>query len=91
MKKLKDLKPHEKEILNNELLREELIQQRLADAVAYSWKKHNEKIVENLGGLEGIQNICKQLEEHGLTPEQAEKMSPEEFGNFLTEHDINVK
>jgi len=91
MKKLKELAPHEKEILSSELLREELIQQRLADAVAHSWKKHNEKIVENLGGLEGIQNICKQLEEHGLTPEQAKEMSPEEFGVFLTEHDIEVK
>jgi len=91
MKKLEDLAPHEKEILNNELLREELIQQRLADAVALSWKKHNEKIFDNLGGLEGIKSICKQLEEHGLTPEHAKKMSPEEFGKFLEEHDIKVK
>jgi len=91
MKELKDLAPHEKEILSSEFLREELIQQRLADAIAHGWKKHNEKIVENLGGLEGIQNICKQLEDHGLTPEKAEKMTPEEFGDFLEKHDIKVK
>ena len=91
MKGLKDLAPHEKEILKSELLREELIQQRLADAVLYSWRKNNEKIFDNLGGLEGIKSICKQLEEHGLTPEQAKEMSPEEFGKFLEEHDIKVE
>jgi len=91
MKKLKQLAPHEKEILNNEFLREELIQDRLTNAVANGWKKHQERVFENIGGLEGVQNVCKQLEEHGLTPEQAEQMTPEEFAEFLEEHDIKVK
>ena len=91
MKKLKQLAPHEKEILNNEFLREELVQERLANAVANGWRKHQEKIFENMGGLEGVQNVCKQLEEHGLTPEQAEQMSTEEFAKFVEEHDIEVK
>jgi len=92
MKKLKELTPtHEKEILNNEFLKEELVQERLADAVANGWRKHQEKIFENIGGLEGLQKIFKQLEEHGLTPERAEQMSTEEFAKFVEEHDIKVK
>jgi len=91
MKKLKQLAPHEKEILNNEFLREELVQERLADAIAYSWRKRQEKVFENMGGLEGVQKICKQLEEHGLTPERAEQMSTEEFAKFVEEHDIKVE
>ena len=93
MKKLKQLElaAHEKEILNNEFLREELVQERLTDAIAYSWRKCQKKIFENIGGLEGVQKICKQLEEHGLTPERAEQMSAEEFAKFVEEHDIKVK
>jgi len=91
MKKLKQLAPHEKEILNNEFLREELIQDRLADAVAEGWRKHQERAFENMGGLEGVQNVCKQLEDCGLTPEQAERMTTEEFSKFVEEHDIKVK
>lgn len=91
MKKLKELAPHEREILNNEFLREELVQERLANALANGWRKHQEKVFENMGGLEGLQKIFKQLEEHGLTSEQAEQMSTEEFVEFLEEHDIKVK
>ena len=91
MKKLKQLAPHEKKILNNEFLKEELVQERLADAIANGWRKHQEKVFENMGGLEGVQNVCKQLEACGLTPEQAEQMSTEEFAEFLEEHDIKVK
>ncbi len=91
MKKLKQLGPHEKEILNNEFLREELVQERLADAVANGWRKHQKKVFENMGGLEGVQAVCKQLEKRGLTPEQAEQMSTEEFAKFVEEHDIEVK
>jgi len=90
MKRLKDLAPHEKEILNSEFLREELIQHRLAVAIADGWRKHQEKVFENIGGLEGIQKICKQLEEYGLTPKQAEQMSTEEFARFLEKYDIKV-
>jgi len=91
LKNLKNLAPHEKEILNNEFLKEELIQDRLADAVAYSWKRHQEKIFESMGGLEGIQSVCKQLKEQGLTPEHAKEMTTEQFANYLIEHDIKVK
>lgn len=91
MKKLKELAPHERKVLENEFAKEELIQERLADVIAYSWKKHQEKVFENMGGLEGIQKVCKQLEECGLTAEQAEQMSTEEFAKFLEEHDIKVK
>ena len=91
MKKLKELAPHERKVLENEFAKEELIQERLANAIAYSWSKYQERVFENMGGLEGIQEVCKQLEECGLTPEQAEQMSNEEFAKFLEEHDIKVK
>ncbi len=91
MKKLKELAPHERKVLENEFAKEELIQQRLANAVAYDWQRHQQKIFENIVGLEGLQKIFKQLEEHGLTPEQAEQMSTEEFAKFVEEHDIKVK
>ena len=81
----------QKQELISEFLKEELVQDRLADAIAYSWKKCAEKAFENMGGLEGVQKVCKQLEEHGLTPERAEQMSTEEFVEFLEEHDIKVK
>ena len=58
MKKLKELAPHEREVLENE--------------------------------LKGIQIVCKQLEESGLTPEKAEQMSTEEFANYFIKHDIKV-
>jgi uncharacterized protein YutE (UPF0331/DUF86 family) len=87
MKKLKELAPHEKEILGNEFLKEELIQKRLEHAIAYDMQK---RTIKNLGGLEGMAKIFKQLEEHGLTPEKANEMSPDEFAKFLEEHDIKV-
>ena len=87
MKKLKDLAPHEKEILGNELLKEELIQQRLFYAIEFDRQR---KALKNLGGMEGLAKIYKQLEENGLTPEKAEKMSTEEFAKYLEEHDIKV-
>jgi len=87
MKKLKDLAPHEKEILNSELLKEQQIQERLREAIR--WNIH-QKTLKNLGGFEGLGKISKQLEEHGLTPEKAEQMSTEEFENFIAEHDIKV-
>lgn len=87
MKKLKDLAPHEREILNNELLKEQQIQERLREAII--WDYH-QKTLKNLGGLEGLAKISKQLEEHGLIPEKAEQMSTEEFGNFIADHDIKV-
>lgn len=91
MKKLKELAPHERKVLENEFAKEELIQQRLANVIAYDWQRHQQKIFENMGGLEGLQKIFKQLEEHGLTPERAEQMSTEEFAEFVEEHDIKVK
>ncbi len=90
MKRLKDLAPHEKEILNSEFMKEELIQKRLAVAVAHGWQRHQEKLFNDMGGLKGIQIVCKQLEESGLTPEKAEQMSTEEFARFLEKHDIKV-
>ncbi len=90
MKNLKELAPHEREILNNEFVKEELIQKRLAVAVAHGWQKHQEKLFNDMGGLEGIQIVCKQLEESGLTPEKAEQMSTEEFANYFIKHDIKV-
>lgn len=90
MKKLKELAPHERKVLENEFAKEELIQQRLADAIAYDKQRRLEKIFEEMGGSEGIRKIHKQLIEHGLTPEQAEQMSTEEFARFLEKHDIKV-
>ena len=91
MKKLKELAPHERKVLENEFAKEELIQQRLANAIAYDKQRHKEKLFKKMGGLEGIRKIHKQLKEHGLTPERTEQMSTEEFKKFLEEHDIKVK
>lgn len=86
-KRIKELAPHEKEILENEFLKEELIQNRLALAIEYDM---NRKFFKKVGGEEGLWEIIKDLEEHGLTPEKASQMSPEEFANFIIENDIII-
>lgn len=87
-RKLKELAPHEKEILGNELLKEKLIQKRLVDAIYYDM---NRRFLKSVGGMEGLEIVFVQLREHGLTPEIAEQMTPEEFTSFVKEHNIETK
>ncbi len=86
-KNLKQLAPHEREILGNEFLKEQLIQSRLVDALYYDM---NRKFLRSVGGFEGLAEIHNQLRDHGLTPEKAEQMTPEEFAIFIKENEIEI-
>ncbi len=87
-KNLKQLAPHEKEILGNELLKEQLIQNRLVDAIYYDM---NRRFLRSVGGFEGLAEVHNQLREHGLTPEKADQMTPEDFAVFIKENKIEIK
>ena len=86
-KRIKELAPHEKEILENEFLREELIQKRLMYAI--DWNIY-QKTMESLGGMEGIEKINEQLRNAGLTPEIAKEMNSKEFAEFMKKHNIEI-
>lgn len=87
-KNLNELAPHEKEILESDFLKEELIQKRLVDAIYYDM---NRRFLRGVGGFEGLAEIFEQLRENGLTPEIAKQMTPEEFANFVKENNIETK
>lgn len=86
-KRIKELAPHEREILENEFLKEELVQKRLGDAISHH---RFQKALDNLGGYEGIAKINQQLRNAGLTPEKAKEMNSEEFAKFMKDHNIKM-
>ena len=87
-KNLKQLAPHEREILESDFLKEQLIQKRLIDAIYYDRRRRH---LKSVGGFEGLAEIFNELREHGLTPEIAEQMTPQEFANFVKENNIETK
>ena len=87
-KRLEQFAPHEREVLEDELAREELVQERLRHIIQ---SERMTKAIESLGGLDGMEKICEELKKHGLTVEKAMKMNSEEFANFMKENGIEVR
>ena len=83
VKTLKELAPHEREVLENEFAKEELIQKRLGFIIKYETVKRNRKAIESLGGIKGIERTIQELYDSGLTPKDAMKMTAKEFKEYL--------
>ncbi len=69
----------EKDIVINELLREKVIQERLAYIIK---TERTRKAIKSLGGIEGIKKTIEKLRDSGLTVERAKEMTIKEFEDY---------
>lgn len=69
---LRMLRPHEKKILESELHREELLQQRLADAIVGSMTEHAEKMTFN-----AFKVITEELKIYGISKKEIDDCNKE--------------